>query len=76
MKHLGEDVALGVGSFAAVSVVGVEDVVIKAIASMVIAALSSVVAHFVKKWLHRREYSKIAARMKERKAAGHVEPHP
>lgn len=73
---LAESVTYGVASTAAVTVAGVQDFLTKLITSLVIAALSTVVAHYVKHGLARRMWSKKAKELHERAAKRHDEHHP
>ena len=73
---LAESATLGAVSTAAVTIAGVQDFLTKLITSLVIAALSTVVAHYVKHGLARRMWSKKAKELHERAKKFPHEPPP
>lgn len=74
--RLVESAAVGAVSTAAVTIAGVEDFLTKLVASLVIAALSAAVAHYVKHGLARRMWSKKAKELHARaKKFPHDPPH-
>lgn len=73
--RIAESATYGAVSTALVTVAGVQDFLSKLAASLVIAALSAVVAHYVKHGLARRMWSKKAKEMHERRFPHEPPPH-
>lgn len=74
MRHLAESAAYGIGSVTLVTVAGVQDFLVKLASSLVIATLSAVIAHYVRRALVRRDFTKKAQDYKRRHPERYDQP--
>ena len=75
MKHAADSIAHGSVSAVLVTVAGFQDLVSKCISGLIVVAITSVASHLIKKALRRREWSKKAKEMHERRFPHEPPPH-